>query len=324
MERSAAYEKIMKECTLCPRNCRVDRLAGQTGYCGQTAQIRAARAALHYWEEPCICGPEGSGAVFFSGCVLKCVFCQNGQIARGKVGWEIETCRLAEIFLELQEQGANNINLVTPTQYVPQIAGALEAAKAKGLRIPIVYNTGSYEKVETLKWMEGLVDIYLPDLKYYSSELAARYSNAPDYFETAAAAIEEMVRQVGEPVMEGQEEEARMKRGVIVRHLLMPGCLEDSKAVIRYLHQTYGNRIYLSIMNQYTPVADLEKYPELNRKVSRRSYEKLVNYALALGVENGFIQEGDTAKESFIPGFDGEGLQKQANPHHHLTEEGRK
>ncbi len=303
----------MSSCRLCPRNCGVNRLVGQTGFCGQTAQIRAARAALHFWEEPCISGTNGSGTVFFSGCVLRCVFCQNANIAQGKAGQEITSERLTEIFLELQEQKANNINLVTPTHFVPQIAAALERAKVQGLRIPVVYNTGSYEKIETLKRMDGLVDIYLPDLKYVSAELGKKYSAAADYFEVASAAIAEMVRQVGEPVWEPErddasEEEMIMKKGVIVRHLVLPGNTADSKKVIRYLHETYGNRIFISIMNQYTPIREFAEFPELNRRLREREYEKVIDYALDLGVENGFLQEGGTSEESFIPEFDGRGL----------------
>ncbi len=371
----------MEDCTLCPRECHADRKGGKWGYCGQTDEIRAARAALHYWEEPCISGKRGSGAVFFSGCVLRCVYCQNREIAwlcarsgNTACGKEISGERLAEIFLELQEKHANNINLVTPTHFAPQIAEAIRLARSQGLRLPVVYNTGSYEKVETLKSLNGLVDIYLPDLKYASRHLAERYSNAPDYFERASEAIAEMVRQTGEPVfgpeeesegagilngpeeenegagiLNGREEKSEgagslngrekngedagilngpekrgegmgslnesgenegcrlMKKGVIVRHLVLPGSVADSKRIIHYLHETYGNRIYISIMNQYTPMG-LADFPELNRKVRRREYEKVVDYALALGVENGFIQEGGTAEESFIPAFDWEGL----------------
>lgn len=307
--RRFGYEEIMWDCTLCPRNCHVDRLSGKKGYCGQTARIRAARAALHYWEEPCISGEKGSGAVFFSGCPLRCVFCQNSVIAEKGAGQEVSVERLSEIFLRLQTDGANNINLVTPTHFVPQTAAALRMAKRNGLRIPVVYNTGSYEKPETLKLMEGLVDIYLPDLKYGSAEPGKRYSNAPDYFETAASAIAEMVRQVPEAVFEeGEEGMALMKRGVIVRHLVLPGGSMDSRRVLRFLHETYGNRIYISIMNQYTPMRGLEGYPELNRRVGRRAYDRLIDFAIGLGIENGFIQEGGTAKESFVPLWDGTGL----------------
>lgn len=270
-----------------------------------TQEIMVARAALHMWEEPCISGERGSGTVFFTGCPLKCVYCQNRKIALGSVGKRISADRLTEIFIELQEKGAHNINLVTPTHYVPQIVSALRAAKHKGLSIPVVYNTGSYETVETLRLLDGLIDIYLPDCKYYSSELSEKYSHAPNYFEVADAAIAEMVRQVGKPVLEG----GMMKRGVIVRHMILPNCTRDSKEVIHHLLQKYGNDIFISIMNQYTPLEEgLQEYPELCRKVTKREYEKVVDYAISLGIENGFIQEGDTAKESFIPDFECEGV----------------
>lgn len=298
-------EEMMKACTLCPRSCGVNRQAGQVGYCGSTANIMAARAALHMWEEPCISGEEGSGTVFFSGCPMRCVFCQNHDIALAKNGMEITSERLTEIFLELQQKGANNINLVTPTHYVPQIVMALQEAKRRGLHIPIVYNTGSYEKVETLKLLDGLVDIYLPDCKYYAQEIGKRYANVPDYFEVATAAIAEMYRQVGEPEF---DERGMMRKGVIVRHLLLPGQIQDSKSIIRYLYNTYGDSIYISIMNQYTVMEGLDAYPELQRKVTEEEYDEVVNYAIDLGVENGFIQEGDTATESFIPSFTCEGI----------------
>lgn len=298
----------MKNCTLCPRNCKVDRNMGQKGVCGMTNELKVARAALHFWEEPCISGKEGSGAVFFCGCALHCVFCQNQEIANGTVGKNISTGRLSEIFLELQEKGANNINLVTPGQFVPQITVALERAKSRGLIIPIVYNTSSYESVETIKMLDGLIDIYLPDFKYMEKELATKYSHAPDYPETAKKAIAEMVRQTGAAVFYDDDEEGLMKRGTIVRHLTLPGCMEDSKNVIRYLYETYGDRIYISIMNQYTPLAHVKEYPELNRKITAEEYDELVDFAINLGVENGFIQEGETAEESFIPDFNCEGV----------------
>lgn len=298
----------MKTCTLCPRNCAVNREKGEIGICGQTAEIRAARAALHYWEEPCISGTEGSGAVFFSGCALHCVFCQNQNIANGLAGKTITIERLAEIFLELQNKGANNINLVTAGHFVPQVIKALMAAKNHGLSIPIVYNTSSYEAVDTIKSLEGLVDIYLPDFKYMDAALSQKYSHAKDYSQVAKAAIAEMVRQTGPARFRGGDEEGLMERGTIVRHLILPGCIEDSKGIIHYLYETYGNDIYISIMNQFTPLSGLEKYPELNRRVTEREYEKVVDYAISLGVECGFIQEGETAEESFIPEFDGEGL----------------
>lgn len=302
-----------KICKLCPRNCNVDRNNGEKGICGQTNQLKVARAALHYWEEPCISGVGGSGAVFFSGCALHCVFCQNREIANGTVGKEISVERLSEIFLELMEKGANNINLVTAGHFVPQVIKALERAKAQGMNLPVVYNTSSYENVDTIKKLEGFVDIYLPDFKYMSETLSQKYSHAPDYSKVAKAAIEEMVRQTGKPVFKeaenmSEEEEPLIRKGTIVRHLVLPGQVEDSKAVIRYLYETYGDKIYISIMNQFTPMSDLSAYPELARKLTEEEYDEVVDYAIELGVENGYIQEGETAKESFIPAFDCEGV----------------
>lgn len=301
-------------CSLCPRNCRVNRTAGQTGYCGMPDTVQVARASLHMWEEPCISGTAGSGTVFFTGCNLKCVFCQNHSIAVGGKGKSVSAKRLAELFLMLQEKGAHNINLVTPSHYIPGIAGALTLAKVQGLTLPIVYNTGGYDSVDALSMLDGLIDIYLPDFKYVSGELSKRYSHAADYFKVAKQSLAEMFRQVGEPVFESlalptdDSDNLLMKKGIIVRHLLLPGCLEDSKAVIRYLYETYGNNIYISIMNQYTPLPHVAAYPELNRKVTEAEYEELVDFAIDLGVEQGFIQEGDTAEESFIPEFDFTGL----------------
>ena len=296
----------LENCRICPRECGADRTQNESGYCLTGEEIFLARAALHYWEEPCISGTRGSGAVFFCGCNLHCIYCQNGSISSMKEARKVTSERLTEIFLELQEQGAENINLVTPGHYVPQIAGALCLAKEQGLFVPVVYNTGSYEYPETLKRMEGLVDIYLPDFKYMSSTIADRYSNAPDYAFHAKAAVREMVRQVKKPEF---DERGMMKQGVIVRHLALPGCMEDSKKIIKYLYETYGDDIYISIMNQYTPMPGIaDQFPELGRCLSREDYDKLVDYAISLGVENGFIQEGETAKESFIPPFDLEGV----------------
>ena len=301
-------------CRLCPRSCGANRLQKQTGFCGETAQIRLARAALHFWEEPCISGVNGSGAVFFCGCTLCCVFCQNAAISGGETGRIVSSERLGEIFCQLQEMGAHNINLVTPTQFVPQIASVLASLKQEPakLKLPVVYNTGSYESLQTLRQMDGLADVYLPDLKYVSTELSGKYSHAADYFSVASAAIEEMVRQTGSPVFQetltSSGPVSLMTRGVIVRHLVLPGHTKDSKKVIEYLYKTYGNTIYISIMNQYTPMPSMTAYPELNRRLTRREYDSVVDYAINLGVENAFIQEGDTAKESFIPPFDLTGL----------------
>lgn len=298
-------DELLKNCTLCPRNCGVDRTGGQYGICGAGHLVKAARAALHFWEEPCISGERGSGTVFFSYCGLKCVYCQNCAISRGKSGKEFSVGRLTEIFLELQQKGAHNINLVTPTHYIPQIMEAVKKAKAAGLTLPIVYNTSGYEKPESIARLEGIVDIYLTDFKYLSPELSFQYSGAPDYAKWAKAALHEMVSQTGEAVFDG---DGMMQKGVIVRHLLLPGCLDDSKNVVRYLFETYGNRIFYSLMNQYTPMEGSNVYPELGRKVTEDEYDALVDYAAALGVENGFIQEGETAEESFIPPFDNEGI----------------
>lgn len=295
----------MMQCNLCPRACLVDRDALGRGYCSMTNELTIARAALHMWEEPCISGEEGSGTVFFTGCPLKCVFCQNRKIAIGQMGKQISMERLVEIFFELKEQGANNINLVTPTHFVPQIKEALICAKEQGLALPIVYNTSSYERVETLRMLDGLIDVYLPDMKYYSRELAQKYSNAPDYFEVADAAIAEMIRQVGTP----RFEQEKIKKGVIVRHMILPGCTKDSKAIIRHLLEKYGTDIYISIMNQYTPMEGMLDYPELQRRITKREYSKVVDFAIELGLEQGFIQEGETAMESFIPDFEsGKGI----------------
>lgn len=288
-------------CALCPRQCHADRNSHK-GYCGESRQVRVARASLHMWEEPCISGNQGSGTVFFTGCPLRCVFCQNRKIALGDKGRTLRKEQLSTLFLLMQSKGAHNINLVTPTHFVPQIIDALKNAKKQGLSIPVVYNTSGYESVGTLRMLEGFVDIYLPDFKYYNAQLSAKYSQAPDYFVCASRAVEEMVRQTGPPVFDG----GLMKRGVIVRHMVMPGHVTDSKAVIKYLYEKYRDDIYISIMNQYTPPADLADYPEISRRVTKREYEKVVEYAIELGVENAFVQEGGTAKESFIPDFDEE------------------
>ena len=294
------------KCALCPRQCCVDR-RNVRGYCGETEQVRVARASLHMWEEPCISGSAGSGTVFFAGCSLRCVFCQNRTIAFGEKGKALTPEQLTALFLLLQHKGAHNINLVTPTHFVPQIADALKSAKMQGLSIPVVYNTSGYETVHTLRLLEGVVDIYLPDLKYYSAAVSQKYSRAPDYFAYASRAIGEMVRQTGAPVFDGEQ----MRTGVIVRHMVLPGHVNDAKAVLKYLYDTYKEDVYISIMNQYTPPKDIEDYPEISRRVTRREYERVVDYAIELGIQNAFIQEGDTAKESFIPDFDEELLLKE-------------
>lgn len=298
-------EGIKNLCRICPRNCGAAREAGRTGRCGVSARIKVSRAALHMWEEPCISGREGSGAVFFSGCALGCVYCQNREISDGRAGYEISEERLAEIFLKLQGQGANNINLVTAGHYVPQVVRALNQAKASGLVVPIVYNSSGYERVDTLRMLEGLVDVYLPDFKYMDPGLAQQYSGAADYPEVVREALREMVRQCPAPEFDRR---GIMTKGVIVRHLLLPGHVREARTVIDYLHETYGEQIYISLMNQYTPMAAVEKDPLLSRRVTRREYERVLDYAIEIGVEQGFFQEGETARESFIPAFDGEGV----------------
>lgn len=287
-------------CRLCPRNCSVNRTL-RPGVCGATDRIKIGRAALHFWEEPCISGENGSGTVFFSGCNLGCVFCQNAELSQRMAGTEISTDKLADIFLRLESEGANNINLVTGTHFVPDIVRAAEAAKNKGLSIPFLWNSGGYEKTETLSLLDGLIDIYLPDLKYLDAGLAGTLSKAPDYPETACAAIREMVRQTGAPEF---FENGIIKKGTIVRHLVLPGHVKEAKKVVSYLYETYGDNIFISIMSQFTPLCPevLSSYG-LERKLTKREYERVVDYALELGVTNAFIQEGETAKESFIPDF---------------------
>ena len=294
-----------ENCLLCPRKCGINRRTGQTGVCGVSSEIKVARAALHYWEEPCISGKRGSGAVFFSGCSLHCVFCQNREISDGKEGKVISKERLSDIFMELEGKGANNINLVTPGQYIPDIVWAVNDAKSRGMKLPIIYNTSGYENVTELKLLEGIVDVYLPDFKYMDSTLSARYSRAKDYPSVAKQALSEMVRQQPDVVID--DATGLIQKGVIVRQLLLPGHVNDAKAVLKYLYDTYHDHVYISMMSQFTPIA-LKDYPEINRTVTRREYERLVDYALEIGITNAFIQEGDVAKDSFIPAFDGEGV----------------
>ena len=294
-----------ENCLLCPRKCGINRSTGQTGVCGVSSEIKVARAALHYWEEPCISGKRGSGAVFFSGCSLHCVFCQNREISDGKEGKVISKERLSDIFIELADKGANNINLVTPGQYIPDIVWAVNNAKSRGMKLPIIYNTSGYENVTELKLLEDIVDVYLPDFKYMDSTLSAMYSRAKDYPSVAKQALSEMVRQLPDVVID--DATGLIQKGVIVRQLLLPGHVNDAKAVLKYLYDTYHDHVYISMMSQFTPIA-LKDYPEINRTVTRREYERLVDYALEIGITNAFIQEGDVAKDSFIPAFDCEGV----------------
>lgn len=287
-------------CRLCPRNCGVNRNEGRVGFCGAGEKIKIAKYYLHMWEEPCITGKNGSGTIFFSNCNLRCMFCQNYYISEFNHGVEISTKRFAEICLELQNNGAANINLVTPTHFVPLIVDGLMLAKRNGLRIPVVYNSSGYENVDTIKMLEKVVDIYLPDLKYYSDQLAEKYSKASHYFDYASKAIEEMVRQKPRCSF---DKNGNMLSGVIVRHLLIPDMEEDTKKVLKYLYDKYKNRIYYSIMNQYTPVRKC-KYDELNKRVSSDVYDEIIDYAYNLGIRRAFVQEEGTQSESFIPEFD--------------------
>ena len=307
----------LSDCTLCPRSCRVNRLAGRIGYCNVTADLFAARAALYYHEEPVISGSRGSGAVFFAGCNMGCVFCQNYAIAKAMTGTQLSSGRLTEIFLSLQEQGAHNVNLITAEHFLPQVIRSLRDAKDQGLTLPVVYNTGTYERVEAIQALEGLVDVWLPDFKYISPRLSLAYSHTPDYFQYASKALQEMVRQCPEPLFSDgshtldapdDADDPLMVRGVLVRHLVLPGSTQDSMDILKYLHDTYGDQIFISIMNQYTPMPQVKDDPDLGRKLSSEEYEKVVDYAISLGITNGFIQEEGTASRRYIPAFDGTGI----------------
>ncbi len=297
------YGAVYKKCNLCARGCGVDRTLGVHGFCGVGAELKVARASLHMWEEPLISGSNGSGTIFFSGCSLGCIYCQNRAISHAYAGEIITVERLADIMTELMNDGAHNINLVTPTHYAPSIKEAVEIAKAKGLNIPIVYNTGTYDRAETIKMLENTVDIYMPDMKYNRKNTGLEYSRCADYPDVAKAAIDEMVRQKGEPSL---DENGLMRSGVIVRILLLPSHLAQAKLNLKYLYGKYGDSIYISLMNQYTPIGDLPA--PLNRKVTHAEYEELIDYADRLGVKNAFYQDFGTAEESFIPEFNSYGV----------------
>lgn len=294
----------LKNCNLCPRNCSINRFE-KVGFCKSGAGIKAARAFLHRWEEPCISGENGSGAVFFTNCNLDCVFCQNYKISHEGYGREISIDRLSDIFIELQDKEAHNINLVTPTHFIPQIREALITGKKKGLSIPVVYNSNAYENVEALKSLDGLIDIYLPDLKYYDDKLSVKYSKAPGYFSYASKAVLEMYRQVGAPIF---DENGTMKKGLMIRHLMLPGGLFDSKKIVDWVLENLPEDVYFNIMCQYTPLDRACKYPELNKKLNKKHYEALVDYAVSNGLESGFIQEFDSADEEYVPEFDLKGI----------------
>lgn len=294
--------KEYEHCTLCHRGCEVNRYKG-VGYCRVPADMKIARAALHMWEEPPISGTRGSGTVFFAGCSLSCIYCQNSEISRGNGGVTVSTARLAEIMTELQQKGAHNINFVTPTHYAPSIIDAVELSRARGLKIPTVYNTGNYETHDTLKSLNGTVDIYLPDAKYRLPRTARAYSAAEDYPRVFLENISEMLSQCGEPLFDS---DGIMRRGVIVRVLLLPSHLAEAKLIVSDLYRSFGDSVYISLMNQYTPREGMP--PPLDRRVTRSEYEELVDYALNLGVKNAYIQADGTADESFIPPFDLDGV----------------
>lgn len=285
------------KCNLCIRNCDIDR-DKSFGFCHANNNLKIAKYMLYYYEEPCISGSKGSGAIFFSNCNLKCVYCQNYEISLEEYGQEISIEDFSKICLELQDMGAHNINLITPGHYALKIKEGLILAKKKGLTIPIVYNTNSYENVTTIKELNGLIDIYLPDFKYYDNALAIKYSSAPAYSENAKKVIAEMYKQVGKPVFEKDI----MKKGVIVRHLMLPTLTDDSKSIIKYLYDTYGDNIYISIMNQYTPMKHFDD-DILNKTITKEEYDHIIDYAYDLGIRNCFVQEDETAKKSFIPNF---------------------
>lgn len=297
--------ELLNRCTLCIRNCNINRLEGNLGFCKASQIPKVARAELHFWEEPCISGEYGSGTVFFSNCNLSCVFCQNHSISQEGNGKEITIERLSEIFLELQVKGANNINLVTPTHYVPQIIEALKLAKAKGLNIPILYNTNGYDSLETINALNGYIDVYLPDFKYFNDKYALKYSKVNSYKENVLSLIKEMISQVGTPVF---NEQGIILKGVIVRHLMLPGLLFDSKKVIDAIYNNFGDEVYMSIMNQYTPMHKACEYPEINKPLNPNHYDSLIDYAVDLGVKNGFIQDTGTNIEAYVPNFHNQGV----------------
>ena len=288
-------------CTLCPRRCGVDRTRGQLGFCKMPGQVHAARAGVHYWEEPVISGSFGSGAVFFSGCTLKCAFCQNYDISQENFGKPMTSAELRAAFERLIDEGVQNINLVTPAHFLPDILPALEPK----LPVPVVYNCGGYESVETLRQLEGKIDVYLPDFKYSDNALAKKLSSAPDYFETASAAILEMYRQVGKPVLEDDE----MKRGVLVRHLVLPGCVDNSLGVLDWIAEHFrSGDILFSLMSQYVPMGRAAEMPPFDRRITELEYDSVLSYMMLLGIEDGYTQDFSSAERGYTPSFDLTGL----------------
>lgn len=297
----------INKCDVCPHNCKIDR-ENMTGKCKGNYKPKLALSSLHFFEEPCISGEEGSGTVFFSNCNLKCVYCQNYQISNEGFGIEITVERLAEIFLEQQLKNANNINLVSPTIYAYQIKQAIILAKQRGLKIPIIYNSSGYEKVETLKELEGYIDVYLPDFKYSNNELGKKYSKVNGYLDYCLPALKEMYRQVGAPNL---NEKGIIKKGMIIRHLILPNNIENTKNVIRLIKENFPNDVYVSIMAQYFPTGEAKNIPELNRKLSKKEYKEIEEYIYKLNIENGYMQELGEHEEEYVPVFDFSGVKKE-------------
>lgn len=292
----------LEKCKICPHNCGINRLNGNIGRCKSNGNIKLAMASIHNFEEPCISGENGSGTVFFSNCNLNCVFCQNYKISQQGLGREISIEELAEIFIDEQNKNAENINLVTPTMYVYHIIEAIKIARNKGLKIPIVYNSNGYENVETIKKLKGYIDIYLPDLKYYDDDLAFKYSGVKNYFENATSAIKEMYNQVGSPVL---DENGMMKKGLIIRHLVLPNNLQNSKDVLKWINDNIDKKVFVSVMAQYFPTNKAKDFPEINRKLTKEEYEEIENYLYSLDLDNGYIQELGEHEEEYVPDFEG-------------------
>lgn len=292
---------MLNNCKLCARNCKIDRTQGKAGFCQATDKVKVALVSTHNYEEPCISKGNGSGTIFFSNCNLRCIYCQNFVISQESFGKEITTKRLADIFIEQQEKGVNNINLVTPTMYIYQIIEAIKIAKKNGLSIPIVYNTNSYENVETIKMLEGLVDVYLPDLKYCSNLLSEKYSNAPNYFEVATKAILEMYKQVGSIQL---DENGIITKGVIIRHLILPNHIQNTKNILKWIYENMKDDVYISIMAQYFPTYKAKEDQLLNRKITKKEYKIVQDYIYELGVENGYMQDLGNHEEEYVPKFD--------------------
>ena len=292
----------LEKCKICPHNCGVNRLNGNIGRCKSNGNIKLAMASIHNFEEPCISVENGSGTVFFSNCNMNCVFCQNYKISQQGLGREISIEELAEIFIDEQNKNAENINLVTPTMYVYHIIEAIKIAKNKGLKIPIVYNSNGYENVETIKKLDGYIDIYLPDLKYYDDDLAFKYSGVKNYFENATSAIKEMYNQVGSPVL---DENGMMKKGLIIRHLVLPNNLQNSKDVLKWINDNIDKKVFVSVMAQYFPTNRAKEFPEINRKLTKEEYEEIENYLYSLDLDNGYIQELGEHEEEYVPDFEG-------------------